>query len=106
MTHVDVLIPFFLPFIRTFAIDMPMRVYSILQTIGKRKPGGARAGLFILSYISMLFIVRSADSPPTARVIRILHTYVFVFDFNIITSKLFYAIQKANIPLGTFFVVL
>ena len=39
--------------------------------MGNKIEGGARGGVIIVSYKSILFRVRNADNPPTARAIAI-----------------------------------
>ena len=46
---------------------MPIKVYSIVHTIGNRIQGGERAGLFSVSKASILSFVIRPESEPTAR---------------------------------------
>lgn len=57
--------------------DIPISVKSIAQTIGKRNPGGERAGLAIVSYLSIEFIVTKADNPPIPSAIPMLISSCF-----------------------------
>lgn len=57
---------------------IPIRIYRIVQATGNSQLGGVRTGLLINSNVSMLFLVNSADKPPTAsgtaiQIIRVFH---------------------------------
>ena len=59
-------VSFGFPDVSTRYDAIPIKIYSIVQTIGNSQPGGAKSGLLIESKVSILFCVRSADKLPTA----------------------------------------
>ena len=45
---------------------IPISTYKIVHTMGKRIDGGDRGGVVRVLYISILFLVRNAESRPMA----------------------------------------
>ena len=65
---------------------MPINMYRMVHTMGKRNPGGERGGLFIISKVFMPPPEISADKPPTANGITIASINCFVLEINNFTS--------------------
>ena len=63
---------------------MPIKVYKSVHTIGNSHPGGDRAGLLMVSNVSIPFWESRAEKLPTARgmaiqVMSFFHWIVWVF---------------------------
>lgn len=52
------------------ALLIPIRIYNIVQPMGKTMVGGANGGRFILEYKFIFPAVANAEMPPTVRAIK------------------------------------